>query len=399
MHRKAFRALAAALICAALSLCPNPVRAGATLYVSRSGSDLSLNCSEADPCQTVSRALVLAADGDRIEIAPGNYIENLSILKSVTLHGSGPIETVIVGCDAPQSAIYAGGGKEVALEGLTVREVGAASSGAGIQVEGAQVRLTDVRVTENKTGSANGGGVACLSGTLTIERSSIDRNSAAGGGGLWAAPGCTLSMTESVVYFNNARHAAGLWLGGTATLENVTISMNEANIVPDSPRGGGIEVESGGALLLNHVTLADNQVSAGSLSVVATQLWVKPGGQAVLQNTLLEGVDGASAALCAGVVTSGGYNLAGDASCGLSAQGDLPGVTAGLGGLEDHGGPTLTHAFSADSPAVDAADPASLLTDQRGLSPRDGNIDGIVRRDIGAFELQTFGVFLPAILN
>lgn len=59
---------------------------------------------------------------------------------------------------------------------------------------------------------------------------------------------------------------------------------------------------------------------------------------------------------------------------------------AGLLPLADNGGPTLTHALSADSPALDGGDPGIVgapPTDQRGLARIQGE-----RIDIGAFEAQ-----------
>ena len=55
-----------------------------------------------------------------------------------------------------------------------------------------------------------------------------------------------------------------------------------------------------------------------------------------------------------------------------------------LAPLADNGGPTLTHALLAGSPAIDTGDNFfGLPTDQRG-SPR---VSGVAT-DIGAFELQ-----------
>jgi hypothetical protein len=64
------------------------------------------------------------------------------------------------------------------------------------------------------------------------------------------------------------------------------------------------------------------------------------------------------------------------------------GVVIKLGPLQDNGGPTLTHALLPGSPAIDTGS-AQLAPniDQRGLArPRDGNNDGVVGFDIGAFE-------------
>ena len=57
---------------------------------------------------------------------------------------------------------------------------------------------------------------------------------------------------------------------------------------------------------------------------------------------------------------------------------------AGLDSLANNGGPTLTHALLAGSPAIDAADNAVCpATDQRGVARPQG--PGC---DIGAFELE-----------
>jgi hypothetical protein len=66
-----------------------------------------------------------------------------------------------------------------------------------------------------------------------------------------------------------------------------------------------------------------------------------------------------------------------------------------LSPLQVNGGPTLTYALLAGSPAIDGGTPGGcldhlgvlLLQDQRGL-PRlvDGNQDGAVQCDVGAVE-------------
>jgi hypothetical protein len=88
-------------------------------------------------------------------------------------------------------------------------------------------------------------------------------------------------------------------------------------------------------------------------------------------------------------------------------------VEPNLGPLEDNGGATLTHALAPDSLAIDAGNPkgctnesaAWLIRDQIG-SPRhiDGNEDGIVACDIGAYELnqhnqQLSKMYLPIITD
>src|SRR5262249_37635873 len=105
-----------------------------------------------------------------------------------------------------------------------------------------------------------------------------------------------------------------------------------------------------------------------------------------------------------GVFTSRGHNLIGviDGSSGwpfmiinggISGTIDLLGTAINpldpkLGALANNGGPTLTHALLASSPAIDGGDTdGAPATDQRGVSrPRDGDFNGTRIVDIGAFE-------------
>ncbi len=104
----------------------------------------------------------------------------------------------------------------------------------------------------------------------------------------------------------------------------------------------------------------------------------------------------------AGAFTSYGYNLigVGDASSGLvnATNGDLVGTTNApvipwLGPLQDNGGPTLTHALLAGSPAIDAGTNSGLAFDQRGQprtidNPAVLNGAGSDGTDIGALEVN-----------
>jgi hypothetical protein len=93
-----------------------------------------------------------------------------------------------------------------------------------------------------------------------------------------------------------------------------------------------------------------------------------------------------------------GHNLIGSGSAigEFIELGDQTGVTDPLlGPLADNGGPTMTHALLAGSPAIDMGDPSAVggvgdvpLFDQRGAPfPRVGG----GRIDMGAFEVQTLG--------
>src|SRR4051794_21418640 len=70
----------AAVCSAGLLLLPlnTAATAGAIRYVKPSGSDASSSCSLAAPCQTVQRAVAVAADGDEIRVAGGIYTGSMT---------------------------------------------------------------------------------------------------------------------------------------------------------------------------------------------------------------------------------------------------------------------------------------------------------------------------------
>jgi hypothetical protein len=94
---------------------------------------------------------------------------------------------------------------------------------------------------------------------------------------------------------------------------------------------------------------------------------------------------------CSRVVTSLGYNLTDDASCGFLATGDLVVGDAMLGPLADNGGPTETHDLLPGTPAIDAGSPdcPPPTTDQRGVARPQG-----AACDIGAVEVPEPGRWL-----
>ena len=155
---------------------------------------------------------------------------------------------------------------------------------------------------------------------------------------------------------------------GALRLYNATVDGNAAG------NGGGIYAESGGAAAISDTILAGNTI-------------LGTGGA---------GPD------CAGLLSSGGYNILGDAAgCTLTGgSGDQVGGGANpvldprLYPLGNYGGPTLTMALRRDSPAIEAGDlngcadkdANPLTTDQRG-SPRPFPAGG--RCDIGAYEYQS----------
>jgi CSLREA domain-containing protein len=240
------------------------------------------------------------------------------------------------------AGIYNDGHLEINL--ATFEENTGAEQGGGLyNVDGAEAFLYDAWFTNN---SAVDGGAVWNEGLLHLYRSSLTVNSAMGGlgGGVYnASPGALL-------------------------LRNVTISGNMAD--PAVRTGAGV-YNNGGEMRVEFVTLAYNSPD-GILN--------EGGGTIDMRSTIL-GHHALGNCLSVG---SAGYNLADDATCGLTEASDLPDTDALLAWLAMNGGTNLSHALNPGSPAIDSGTPDLCTSeDQRGISRPQG-----AGCDRGALEME-----------
>jgi hypothetical protein len=192
-------------------------------------------------------------------------------------------------------------------------------------------------------GSGRGGGIYNDGGTIVIINSTFSRNSALSGSGA-----TLLTSFGGAVYGTN----------GSLSIHNSTITSNNAatarNVFVIAADGiASVEVYS------SIITQAETSASVRDLLVTADT-----GGEAMI---------------------TGGNNI-------IRTQNNLvPPISVStadplLGPLQNHGGPTLTHALLNGSPAINqGANPLELANDQRGsgyLRVRGG------QADVGAFEVQ-----------
>jgi hypothetical protein len=202
---------------------------------------------------------------------------------------------------------------------------------------GAKLNLNRLTVADGISvfdgmGGGDGGGLRSFEGSVVkVTNSTFSGNSAEGfGGGI--ANECNLEVTNSTFSANGARLGSGIASGifsGTATLRNT--------IVANSTRG--------------------SNCYTGSI----------------------------------GPTTDGGYNIADDDSCSLSAANNsLPSTDPLLASsLANNGGPTKTMKLLQGSPAKNAIPNATngcgteITTDQRGVSRPQGK-----GCDVGAFEKE-----------
>ncbi len=222
-----------------------------------------------------------------------------------------------------------------------------ATSGGGIFNEGvgALIDIYNTRISGNQA-SAAGGGVF-NNGIMTINSSLIDHNQARSGGAIEHFGG-TLHLANDTLSGNTAGdNGGGLYNLGNATLTNITLSYNMAS----GPGTGGNIFNDEGQLAIVNSLVAHADADGNCFN-------------------------------SAGFIHSLGHNLDSGNTCAFSVAGDIANTDPLLGPLQDNGGPTLTHALLAGSPAIDQGDnTACPATDQRGIPRPQG-----VTCDIGAYE-------------
>lgn len=310
-------------------------------------------------------------------------------------------DSAVIGNSASASGggLFVGQGSTATLTNSTVSGNSAvwAGSGGGIAVWGATLALTNGTLSGNWVTQAGGGlsvgGYAAAPATVTLTNSTVSDNSALfDGGGITVGGGETvLTLTNSSVSGNSARVGGGLYTRFTQsvdtvalTLENTTVS---GNLASDSDGGGALFVESGPVVITNS-TLSWNSGPGGTGGIFGNSLY---GPSITLRNSIV--ARQAAGRDCGRSVTSDGYNIDSDGTCGLTDPTDQPSTNPWLGPLQDNGGPTQTHALGLPSVAIDAIPVGTngcgtdVATDQRGVTRPQG-----AGCDIGAYETARYNV-------
>ena len=279
---------------------------------------------------------------------------------NTTIRGPGAGDLTISGNDS--SRVFIAWGWNVVISGVTIADGRADDfGGAGIMNFGSMT-LREVVIRDNV--GSSGGGVR-NDGWLIVERSTVRDNMATSsfGGGI------------------------GNFFGGMLEIRDSTISGNRTD---DGP-GGGISNWNYATLIVRNSTITNNRASALGGGIHSADSSI-----AVMGNTIVAGNTSNTLAFGDCFATedspwwSDGHNLLGSTVCPWQGVGDLVTEDAQLSFLDDHGGPTETHALLSQSMAIDAGSCPEGSTDQRGVArPYDllHRPDADNGCDIGAFEI------------
>lgn len=245
-------------------------------YVSPGGFNMG-ECENPDiPCETISYALQQAESADTIRISEGIFTEPVGIVidKSIFLLGSGDSVTIIQAHEEPEMAINRvitiHSGTNVTISGTTIRHgyadnKGAAGIGAGIYCDNAILVLEKVRFNKNNA-KISGGGLACVSSSVTLSGVVFEENSAlaqsgsgGGGGGIF--------MRNSTGRFSNVRceknTASWLGFGGGVFLLNCLVTIDSSGFFYNDAQVGGGLFFGAGSIILSNSVVSENTTTIG----------------------------------------------------------------------------------------------------------------------------------------
>ena len=269
------------------------------------------------------------------------------------------------------------------------------SAGGGLCLFGGHTSIVHSRIAGN-SGKFGGGGIYAFGAILNpvldphldIDYSTIRGNYAENNGsGLFVNFFSYFGMRRSLVAANVITASSPSSVGGAINaggvnefyLYGVTIAGNSAA----SDRAGLVIDDAGTTGDFKFVTIAGNH-STSSTSRHGMGVYAFAGAPITLKATIVaNNLNSADLDDLAGTFVLD-HSLVKHPGAALISGSGLIGVDPQLGGLGDHGGPTLTMLPAATSPAVDATDvDLAAGTDQRGFLRVVG-----ATADIGAVERQ-----------
>lgn len=402
--------------------------------------------SAANPVCSIGAAIGIASPGDTIRIAPGTYVENVTIGIDLSLVGTGGADVTIVDGNRIASVITIPAAVTVDIEGLTVTNGEAtpfSRQGGGINFSGAltlrnstvsdnyafrggglasndasstpSLVVEDSLITRNyalsyATGNSYGGGIYQRGGSMTITSTTISNNiSATGnyyvafpfldtnnsrGGGVEARQvdvsitGSAFTGNEVYAYygFGNARGAGLSTVGSNlVTISNSTFSGNSGG------QGAGAHINCRPGSSLTNATITNNYGSDFQHGARVETGGLVTSSNLSIRNTIIAGNTSRNFGWTTdiwGSINTAGHNVFGITyPIFVGHPTDFVGklatpVDALLGPLRDNGGPTLTHAPLLGSPAIDGSDPLVFEATDQRGIARP---QGLLP-DIGAFE-------------
>ena len=246
-----------------------------TVYVDPSGSDTNNGLSTA-PFKTIQAAVNAVASNGTVNVAAGNYTENITISKAVTLEGS-------TGTDITGSFTVASDG--VKIDGFDITNPGGSFGIVGTDFSNLTFTHNNIHDIGTSLTSGSAEAIAVISGSKDVSNIDVENNTISNIG--------NTSMTHAGSAGSSAK---GVYLGnssGTNTFSNVKVANNRmTGIYASTAAWIGSPNYGGGAgaygILVNH-QINDLTVSGNTIGTLEG-LWAHAIGlEADTQNTTVTG--------------------------------------------------------------------------------------------------------------
>ncbi len=370
---------------------------GAAISVENWDGTLTIIDCSFDNCHTTNAGPDLGggavrALGQKHFQVSGSSFTNCSGSNGGALNSLGSQLTVIASSFNACRAFGTGGGSEQGA-------IGQGGIGGAIYVDGVHQNSNESKLVIDgctfQVNAANDHGGALFAFTYPGTRSAVKVNASSfersevqdamatvGSGGAFYTQNADLTLTSSTFEDNVAMLNGGaLWVlsGQTTRIANCTFYRNLAGSL-----GGAIDA-NGGSAYLTGLTLAENHANlfgAGIRVVPIHDVWLK--NSILVDNTAGDRFNGHNVSH---TLNDGGGNLQWPVKRSVGTLDDVPATASvvfadpQLGFPMDNGGPTVTLAPLAGSPAIDlGTDVSCAARDQRGFG-RNGTCDtGAVER-------------------
>ncbi len=236
--------------------------------------------------------------------------------------------------------------------------------GGALSIASGTVVAEDCHFEGNSVSGNAAGGAIHVQTSLTLERSTINNNSASGGG--W-------------------KYGGAINAYGSVTLIYSTVSGNTISTSGNAYGAAIAKANPSGLINIQNSTLTENRILSGNDWGGALFLW---GSGHIIKNSIVG--DNFNASLqnsdiyANTTTTSGGYNIITSVVNGFNLVSTDIQSSPLLGALQNNGGYTPTHSINCSSPAYNAGDDSGAgSVDQRGVVSISHG-----QRDIGAFEFN-----------